>query len=147
MGFMLHSRYGDKIFQIRLHGRDIPASAVIRDYVGPQPTMGDILERIMGRREDSEPVGFDVEDSPFALLRDSGCFEYYAESRLGFVDVASGYVFLAKRRELTECDWLPGYVSQEMFVANKPFYQAFARRAGGEANNAQDFNDVFSQAK
>ena len=144
---MLHSRYGDKIFQIRLHGRGIPASAVSPDYVGPKPTLGNFLERIMVRREGSVPVGFDVEHSPFALLRDSGSFEYYSESRLGFLDVASGYVFLAKRQELMECDWLPGYVSQEMFVANKPFYQAFAGRAGEEANNAEDFNDVFSHMK
>ncbi len=147
MGFILHSRYGDKIFQIRLHGWDIPASAISRDYAGPQPTIGDFIERIMGQREDRTPVGFDVEHSPFALLRDSGSFEYYSEPRLGFVDVASGFIFLANRRELTECNWLPGYVSQEMFIANKPFYQAFARRAGEEANNAQDVNNFFSQTR
>lgn len=147
MGFILHSRYGDKVFQIRLHGWDIPASAVSRDYAGPKPAMGDFLERIMGRREGSMPVGFDIEYSPFSLLRDNGSFEYHSEPRLGFVDVASGYVFLAKRRELAQCNWLPGYVSQEMFVANRPFYQAIARRAGEEANSARDINDLFSQAR
>jgi len=144
MGFMLHSRHGEKIFQIRLHGHDIPISAVKSDFRGPEPEMAEFLERILEKCGEM-PVGFDVEDSPFALLRDNGSFEYHFEPRLGLVDVASGYVFLAGRKDLRECSWMPGYLTQEMFIANKPFYKAFARRAGVTANNAQDFNDLFSQ--
>ena len=63
-----------------------------------------------------------------------------------FADVASGYIFLANRSDLKECQWMPGYISREMFVANKPFYQAFARRAGKEVDTADEFNDLFSSA-
>ena len=142
MGFMLRSRYGERVFQIRLHGHDIPVSAVKSDYRGAAPVMADFLERIM-KGHGSEPVGFDVADSPFALLRDSGSLGYVSEPRLGFIDVASGHVFLAKRQDLALCDWLADYVSQEMFVTNKPFYQAFARRAGKDVNSAQEMNECF----
>jgi hypothetical protein len=89
-------------------------------------------------------VGFDVAPSPFAPLRDSGSIDYHFEPRLSFADVADGYIFLANRRELIECQWLPGYVSRGMFVANKPFYQAFARRAGKAVRTAEEFNELFS---
>ena len=41
---------------------------------------------------------------------------------------------------------MPGYISREMFVANRPFYQAFSRRAGKEVDTANEFNDLFSSA-
>jgi uncharacterized RDD family membrane protein YckC len=145
MGFMLHSRHAGEVFQIRLHGHDIPISLVDGDYQGSKPKMAGLLERIMQKRGGT-PVGFDVTDSPFALLRDNGSLEYHFEPRLGFGDVASGYVFLAKRHELSECHWLPDYVTRGMFAANKPFYQAFVRRGGQTARTAREVNDFFGQA-
>jgi uncharacterized RDD family membrane protein YckC len=145
MGFLLHQRYGDKVFQIRLHGFDISAVYVDKDYDGPGPALAAFVENIM-RKRGKQPVGFDVAPSPFSRLRDSGSFDFHFEPRLSFADVASGYIFLANRSDLKECQWMPGYISREMFVANKPFYQAFARRAGKEVDTADEFNDLFSSA-
>jgi hypothetical protein len=98
------------------------------------------------KKRSKQPVGFDVAPSPFASLRDSGTIDYHFEPRLSFAHVAGGYIFLVNRSELKECQWMPGYVSREMFVTNKPFYQAFARRAGKEVNTAKQFNELFSSA-
>ncbi len=144
MGFMLHQRHGDKIFQIRLHGMDLPAALIDRTYDGPGPMMAEFLETVMLIR-DNKPVGFDVGTSPLAMLRDDGSFDFHFEPRLAFVDVAVGYVFLAPWRDLKTCEWLENYISPEMFVSNKPFYQAFGRQAGVEIHDAQDANELFAR--
>ena len=74
----------------------------------------------------------------------SDSFEYYFESRLGFIDVSSGHVFLTKQENLKECKWLPDYISPVMFAKNKPFNQAFLRRAQRVVNSAKETNDFFS---
>jgi uncharacterized RDD family membrane protein YckC len=135
MGFLLHQRHGDRVFQIRLHGMDIPMALVDRTYEGPDPMMAEFLESVMQMRE-NEPVGFDVAASPLAMLRDEGSFEFHFDARLGFVDVAAGYVFLAPWRDLGTCEWLEGYISPEMFVPR--------RRAGVEIHDAQDANELFA---
>ncbi len=140
MGFMLHQRHGDKIFQIRLHGMDLSAAFIDETYDGPGPMMAKFLETVMQRRYNL-PVGFDVAPSPLAMLRDDDSFDFHFEPRLGFVDVAAGYVFLAPWRDLKTCEWLEGYISPRMFVTNKPFYRAFGHRAGVEINDAKDAND------
>jgi len=145
MGFLLHQRHGDRVFQIRLHGMDFSAALLDRTYEGTDPRMAEVLESIM-RLSDNQPVGFDVAPSPLAMLRDEGSIEFHFDARLGFVDVAAGYVFLAPWRELKTCDWLEGYISPEMFVANKPFYQAFGRRGGKEIRNARDANALFADS-
>ncbi len=143
MGFMLHQRHGDKIFQIRLHGMDLSAAFMDEIYDGSDPMMAEFLESVMHLR-DNRPVGFDVASSPLAMLRDNGSFDFHFEPLLGFVDVAAGYVFLVPRRDLKTCEWLEGYISREMFVSNKPFYQAFGRRAGKEIHDAKDANELFA---
>lgn len=144
MGFMLRQRYGEKIFQIRLHGMDLSAVFVDRAYNGAGPVMADFLESVMQLRN-SVPVGFDVGPSPLAMLRDDGSFDFHLDRRLGFVDVAAGFVFLAPWRKLKTCDWLDSYISPRMFVKNRPFYQAFGRRAGVAIHSAADANDLFSR--
>jgi len=142
MGFMLRQRHGPMVFQIRLHDMDFSAAFIVKTYNGPGPMLAEFLESVMVMRN-NEPVGFDVDESPLALVRDDGSFEFHLEPRLGFTDVAAGYVFLAPWRKLTTCEWLNGYISQRMFLNNKPFYQAFGRRAGREIHNAKDANELF----
>ena len=144
MGFILHQKYGDRIFQIRLHRLDFPVSLVDSSYCGPEPAMANFLERIMTKRH-NRPVGFDVIGSPFDRLRDSGSFDYYSERRLCMGDVASGFIYLTKWRDYSRCEWLANYVTREMFVANKPFYQALGKRADGDIRSAVDVNRFFSE--
>lgn len=124
MGFMLHHKYGDQVFHIRLH----------TSYNSPM--IAKLIEKIATERE-NVPVGFDVVGSPFALLRnsDSGYFRF--RPGVCFSDVASGYVFLKPENKLKRCEWLSGYISREMFVKNKPFYEA---KCGRKLRNAKEAN-------
>ena len=72
-----------------------------------------------------------------SLLRnsDSGYFRF--RPGVCFSDVASGYVFLKPENKLKRCEWLSGYISREMFVKNKPFYEA---ECGRKLRNAKEAN-------
>ena len=143
MGFMLYQKYGDKIGQIRIHSADIPASYLDSTY-HDRPAMADFVEQVMAQRA-HRPVGFDVIGSPFDLLRDQGSMEFHFQPRLGLGDIASGYIYLDRAQNLKGCAWLPGYISQEMFVANKPFYQAFGKKAGQNLQSAAECNAFWSR--
>jgi len=145
MGFMLHQKHGEKLFQIVLHRSFFSLKLLNPAYSGPAPVLTDFLERIMRRRAHA-PVGFDVESSPFARLRDSACWDYHGDRRLSFADLATGYIYLVDVAGLKKCEWMPGYISQEMFVANKPFYQSFGRAFGASVESARDINEVFARA-
>ena len=86
----------------------------------------------MSGREDS-PVGFDVVGSPFENLR-SG-FEF--ETSVLFADVTPGVVFLADAGTLEPSDRIDDFITHEMFLRHKPFYEA---RAGRNLRNAGDAN-------
>lgn len=144
MGASLRQLYGDKLFFIRLHGFDIPASWVDRNYRGPDPAMGSTIEATM-KQSGLTRVAFDTSQSPLGLLRDSAVFDYHFEPRLGLADIADGYVYMKPWRQLTECDWTPNYVTPAMFAANKPFYQTFGRKSGHRLDNAQAVNQFFQE--
>ncbi|MCK5226529.1 MAG: RDD family protein [Planctomycetes bacterium] len=127
MGALLHQKYGKEVFQVALHEYHF------------NPIMRNFIEPIMEKRE-SVPVGFDIQDSPFANLRDNRSEEYLLQPSLQFADKVSGYIYLKPWREIQKCEWLPGYVSEEMFIANKPFYKAWAKLAGRDVNNAEEVN-------
>ena len=94
-------------------------------------------------RRNNQPVGFDVEGGPYALLRDSASGNFRDE-RIGFADWATGYIFLVKLENMKSCEWVPNHVSDEMFVRNKPFYQSFGEHFGHEIRNAADVNTMFA---
>lgn len=50
--------------------------------------------------------------------------------------------FIKPRDEIGQCNWLPGYISEEMFVKNKPFYKAWTKLAKKEVKNAAEANEV-----
>jgi len=137
MGYMLRQKHGAQIFQIRVHDADVPVSMSDPAYQGPAPAMSSWLERVMSRL-DHAPTGFDTAGSPFEPLRDGGSWDYAFDPDLRFGDVAAGYLYLAPARALNPCEWLAGYVSEEMFVADKPFYVALGRRASKEVRSAVD---------
>ncbi len=124
MGFMLHQKYGDQVFHIRLH----------TSYNSPM--IAKLIERAAAERENA-PVGFDVVGSPFALLRNSDSRYFRFRPGVCFSDVASGYVYLNPKNKLKRCEWLSGYISRDMFIKNKPFYEA---ECGHKLNNAKEAN-------
>jgi len=122
MGFMLHHKYGNRIFQIKLHDpyRSESIAALIEHVV-------------------KDPVGFDVTGSPFGFLRDDDSFYFHDQPNVCFSDMASGYIFLKRFNKLNRCAWLNGYISKEMFVKNKPFYEALCGRKLRDFREANEF--------
>ena len=143
LGLMLRTRYGDQVFQIRMHQAGVPASALgLTDTEAPQ--MAAFIERVMGQRG-RKAVGFNVANSPLALLRDPGELEYALSPTVGLGDIAEGYIYLKNWRELRHCAWQPGYVTDEMFTMYRPMYEGIARRAGMQASCAADMDAVFRE--
>jgi len=131
MGVMLYHKYGDKIFQVALHEGHGVFDSVMKKLIKP----------VMKERG-SAPVGFDVAESPFSNLRDSGSKDYRCFAGLRFADKAAGYIYLKPAKKLKKCEWLPGYVSKKMFVANMPYYKAWAQLADKQVSNEREVNEV-----
>ncbi len=110
MGFMLHYKYGEKVFHIRLHN----------SYGSPQ--VAGLIEKAAAERGNLS-VGFDVIGSPFGCLREKDAEYYRFQPNVCFADVASGYIYLGPQNKLKRCRWQDGYVTNEMFVKNKPYYE------------------------
>lgn len=122
MGVMLSEKYGNKIFQIVLHS-DISNSKSI-----------DSLFVKTVYYEGLAPVGFNTKESPFELLRDSNNVMYRFQPQVAFSDIASGYIFFNSQSKLESCKWLDNYVSKEMFMKFKPYYEAKYKRKFESAN-------------
>ena len=120
MGYMLHQRHGDSVYQILLYHSQL-------QHIFPT-----CWEEVMSGREDS-PVGFDVVGSPFENLR-SG---FKSQARVLFADVTPGVVFLGNASTLEPSDRIDEFITPEMFLRHKPFYEA---RAGRSLRNAGDAN-------
>ena len=130
MGVMLHHKYGDRIFQVALHESFF--DSVMKKFIEP----------VMKERGNI-PAGFDVSDSPFGNLRDKNAEDYRFYPNLKFADKACGYIYLKPDDKLGRCQWLPGYISREMFVRNKPYYKAWAKFADRQVNNEQQADEAF----
>jgi len=130
MGFMLHHKYREKVFHIRLH-----------TSFG-SPLIAGLIEKI-ATEKGNLPIGFDVIGSPFGYLREGNAYYYHLQPNVCFSDIASGYVYLCPKNKLKRCRWLNGYISKEMFVKNKPYYEA---ECGSKLNNADEANrDIASK--
>ncbi len=141
MGFMLAQKYGGDVFQVVMHARFLPTSQIFPDYRGPDEQMTEFIERVMKARG-NKPVGFDVDGSPFARLRDSGAWKFYPNIRLGLADIAAGYVYLVPSGETQPCTWMKGYLTDEMFTRNKPFYESFGIHYKRRVANARDAEEL-----
>lgn len=129
MGIMLHHKYEDRIFQVALHQSYF--DSVMREFIEP----------VMKERGNT-PAGFDVSNSPFGNLRDSNSEDYHCYPNLKFADKACGYIYLKPADKLGKCQWLPSYISREMFVRNKPYYKAWAKLVNRQVNNEQQANEA-----
>jgi hypothetical protein len=91
--------------------------------------------------------GFDLSASPLGLLRDKAAFDYEFEPRIALADMADGYVYLKPEQQLTPCTWMPDFITPAMFTANKPYYEAWGKRAGHSVNSAVEANAFFQDPK
>lgn len=137
MGFMLARKFPNDIFQIMLH-KTFESSF-------QNHNLASVIESIMGYRN-HQPVGFDVTESPLASLRDSNNW-MFKDPRLGMSDIATGYIYLSPLKKIHKCDWVEDYVSQSMYVANKPFYNSLGKHWGKEIKSADDVNKLFQSSE
>jgi len=129
MGFILHRKYGDRVFQIRLH-----------DAPWDTPAISTLLEQAIERRGNA-PVGFGVVGSPFARLQDRESSYFQKLPELRFSGLAQGYLYLKPVEELTRCRWQDGYISEAMFVRNRPYYEAECKQS---LKNSEAANRAFA---
>jgi hypothetical protein len=125
MGVMLSQKYQNDIFQIVLHYGDCISDIVLNKI---------IIEKNIG------PVGFTVENSPFAMLRDSTQYLYANMPTVSFSDIAQGYIYLLPFDKTERCSWIPNYISKKMFLKYKPFYEG---KTGQKFKNSKEVNTFF----
>jgi hypothetical protein len=136
MGYILRERHGDRVFQITLHLE--PSSPAFYDptYNGKEPVLIDVIEGIMNRRGNA-PIGFDLFNSPLATIRDSYTYYFHYQPAVVLGDICRGYIFLAPWENLRQCEWIDGFVSEEMFLELRDFLQAKYKR---DFSSASEFN-------
>jgi hypothetical protein len=139
MGVLLLRKYGDRVFQIGLHGDHMSPAQIDKAYKGPEPVFVDLIEKIMAS-EGNKPVGFDVVGSPFAGIRDDRSYYFHWQPDMTFDNICRGFVFLMPVKELKPCSWMKNFVSDEMFKKCRDFYEF---SYGRTFKNAQEVNEFF----
>lgn len=115
LGGILSQEYGDRVFQVCLHQQHFSPDLFSGGRPSPRAVLGGLVEKALAANG-GQPVGFDVEGSPFANLRDrKSCYFAYQESVV-FADLAQGYVFIKPVKELTtRCTWVKGFIAESNF--------------------------------
>ena len=123
MGFILRSKHPGDVYQISFSSYGI----------------GKVIGRVMERRG-HVPVGFEVRNSPFDLLRASDKSEYRGSPSVTFGDLAAAYIYLTP--EFSPTQWVTGFVTPAMFTRYRPFYRA---KLGQEVRSAADVDSVMTR--
>ncbi len=114
MGGILHKRYGERIFQICLHQQHLVPEMFTGGKPGAPPVLIDRMEELL-RKTGNKPAGFDIENSPFARLRDRRSLYFAVDEMDGFADVTQGYVFLKPLQNLHKVTWVDGFINETNF--------------------------------
>lgn len=127
MGYILHKKFGYKVFQVLFHGVDYSQK------------ISKFLEKL-NQNFNYTQLGFDVVSSPFGLLRDSSTYDFKNRSLVNFADIASGYLYLCPIDSFKHCEFIPNFVTQETFIKEKPFFEAVVGKA---LKNAKELNEYY----
>jgi hypothetical protein len=133
MGFLLHQKYGDQVFQILFHNDGILQSNKISEFI----------EQVASER-DNKSFGCDMKSSPFGRLRDSSAHNFRLQPGLCLSDIAAGYIYLKPIAGQKRCEWLDGYISENMFLKYKYYYE---RKTGRSLSSPKDVDKVFKTYK
>lgn len=106
----LYSDYKEKVFQICLHQQF--------DGIASEMTLSKDIEKIM-EANNNTPIGFDVENSPFAKINDPSCFYFRVPEHKGLKDIAMGYVFIKPYSQLDIVTWIPNFINDSNFEKAK----------------------------
>lgn len=130
-GVMLHEKYGDRVFSIRFHNEDdIMLSDAITRFI----------ERVASERG-GRSFGCDMKGSPFGVLRDSSAADFQLQTGLCLSDIAAGYIYLKPIAEQKRCEWLNGYISEDMFAENRYYYEV---KTGKSLHSPEEADQAFS---
>ena len=137
MGLLLGQKYKRQIFAIELFQ---PLSPEVEDKAHP-PVLRDFVEAVL-KKSDKIAVGFSIKNSPFEFIRDrySDIFDYYPSICYG--DVAEGLICLKRTDKSRNCTWTEGYISNEMYMKYRPFYELLAKQ---KFINANEVNEYFKK--
>lgn len=126
MGAILRHRHGQQVCHLRLH-----------DSTFEGPALAALIEAVQATRAHA-PVGFDVAESPLADLCDVGGLEYRRDPGARFSDIVDGLLYLKPLAAQRHCAWEPGFVTRAMFLADKPYYEAYLGRPLRDAAEADE---------
>jgi hypothetical protein len=139
MANLLYQKYREKISQIGLHGPQMSPSQIDKTYKGEEPILSDLIEKIMAA-DGNKAVGFDVDNSPFANIRDSMSYYFHWQPKVRFADLSRGFIFLKPYKALSPCGWMDEFISDEMFEKSKAFYEF---SYGRKFQNSREINEFF----
>jgi hypothetical protein len=143
-GCILYEKYKDKIFQIMLHRRHSSPKIIITDEAKSQPPLIGFLEDVLAKNG-NVPVGFDVEGTPFAPLRDSKNYLFAYQNYVVFSDIAQGYIFLKPLKKLNLVSWAIGFVNKENFEQLEDFLWRRGQIQKNECQTPEELNERMKQ--
>ena len=130
----LNSEFNNKVFQVCLH----------QQFEGDfsKMTLSKDIEMIMAANNNT-PVGFDVENSPFAKINDSSCYYFKVPQQQSLSDIAMGYVFIKPFSQLRIVTWIPNFINEQNFDKAKcvSLKMGFIK---SEPQSIKEFNDFMS---
>lgn len=135
-GAELHGKFGDKVFQIGLHMK-YPS----RKNSG---TLIPFIEKIMAAHG-NRPAGFDIENSPFAELRDEKVVYFQHPAFINFADLTRGYIFIKPVAELRKVTWMPNFINEENFEKAKAIALKARWVKKGECKNPEQLNESLAK--
>ena len=127
MGVMISTKYRNEVFQIVLHSGISNSKNIDSLFIKSVD-----YQRLA-------PIGFSTKESPFANLRDSNNVLFRYQPQVAFSDIAPGYIYFKSQDKLENCRWLDNYVSKEMFIKYKPYYEAKYKHKFESANGINNF--------
>lgn len=141
-GCVLYDKYGDRIYQIALHHRHFGPEAATGGKPTSEPVLMTFMEGLL-RKNRNKPIGFDIENSPFARLRDRKDIYFAFQKEVVFSDIAQGYIFLKPIKEFSRITWAKGFIDKSNFDEAK----AVALKRGwikpGECNTPEQLDEKF----
>jgi hypothetical protein len=149
--YILHEKYGDRIFQICLHQRHAGFETVTGGKGEPDPILIDFIEQML-EKAGKEPAAFDIQESPFGNLRDRQSYYFHFQKDVVFSDVTRGYIFLRPLEELNKVTWVEGFIDESNFekakkVAEKRGWIEMLEKRGlikpGECETAEGLDKLF----
>ena len=127
MGRLLKEKYGERVFQVSLHVRQDQVEPYTAKVTTP---LIQFLETLYAENGDTA-IGFDILNSPFALLRDTSGEYFKFQRYVTFSDIAQGYIILKPIEQLSCVKWITGFVDDSDFQHLRAY--ALQRKYIGES--------------